>query len=338
MYLYESETDAQECNNPISSALTNNDGYYSFVVRKAGTYYVREGEAPEGYQINNHIVSATVSNSATSVKVTDIIDYKLAKLNIYVNGSDNLKQGFVFTVSYGDNVKFTSSYTNDDGYVSMDIPVYNTDYNGNTTFDVPLRIQEVSYNYEPLPTYYMYQEYGYSWDNTTKEDNIAITVTEGSTKDIYCYNMSSKLTIKNYDAVDKDSETKTHPLQSTFVFDSADTFTTDETGQSTTGFIGYGNYSLEQTQVPTGYNLLADVQSVPINDTTTSYTLKYTAEGNKYLASDYIVYNTKRNELPLTGGNDNRVLAVCSMIFLFISSQLAVVYVMRKRKRKTQQQ
>ncbi|MGN1138648.1 MAG: SpaA isopeptide-forming pilin-related protein [Ruminococcus sp.] len=336
MYLYESESDAQEGNNPIAFALTNSSGYYSFVVRTAGTYYVREGEAPEGYQINNHIVSATVSDSATSVKVSDIIDYKLAQLNIYVNGSDNLKQGFVFTVSNGDNVKFTSSYTDADGYVGVEIPVYDTDFSGKTTFDIPLRIKEVSYNYEPIPEYYMYQEYGYSWDNTTKMDNIAVGITEGSTTTIYCYNMSSKLTIHNYDAVDKDSETKTHPLQSTFVFNSTDTFTTEETGQKTTGFIGYGDYSLEQTQVPNGYNLLADVQSIPINDTTTSYTLKYTDEGNKYLASDYIVYNTKRKELPLTGGNDNRILVVCSIVFLFISSQLAVVYVMRKHKRKTQ--
>ena len=234
-------------------------------------------------------------------------------------------------------IKFTSSYTNDDGFVSMDIPVYDTDYSGNTTFDVPLKIKEVSYNYKPLPTYYMYQEYGFSWNGTTKKESISTAITEGSTTDVYCYNMSSKLTIKNYDAVDKDSKTKTHPLQSTFVFDSADTFTTDKTGQRTTGFIGYGNHSLEQTKVPTGYNLLADVQSIPINDTT-AYTLKYTAEGNKYLASDYIVYNTKKSDMPLTGGNDNRVLAICSMIFLFISSQLAVVYVLKKRKRKTQQQ
>ncbi len=352
MALYKSFGDAQNKNNNyLATAVTNSTGDYSFSVSEIGTYYVREIQAPNGFQMSEAIQSVTVSElNGTSSHVQTIYDFILAKITVHVNSSDNVKEKFNFTL-VGDgsdtgasSVEYTG-ISNSDGTYTFEVPLYHvyTPYPGSKPVyhGISYTLKETGYNGGKIPSRYIYQEYGLnSFDNTVKQESYSIQYEDwdgtpyayspaytAPDYDIYVYNPSIRVTLYNYDGTDK-----TTPLQSTFVFNGT-RITTDENGFAEyTAWLGYSKSSIDQIKVPEGYNLLSERINFTIDSSTELTTLYNETTGNKYFNCSVTIYNTPKNELPFTGGNSYFWLMFSGVFLLCFGCLISVLYKYYKNK------
>lgn len=388
--LYDNYNDAEEGNsNYLQTVLTDHNGTFFFNVSETGIYYCREIDTIPGLQISRDIktVNVTDLNTDTAYSAGSIYDFKLGKIIIEADSSDNIQKGFRFRVTASSSdrkdtkVTIANSYNSSSGYngfvisglgspvilsdsdgdgvydnpsvsyrgkfnvdgsIELEVPFYNAYFsNGHTYYKgISYTVEEIGYETSTdIPDRYFRQEYGTSWSNVSPATSYTVSYRnwEGSGYDYYypdfcinqttnvcVYNPSIKVNIHNYDGDDKT------PLQSEFTLGD-EVLNTDSSGSATSeNWFGYGDYSLTQTKVPEEYNLLSDSVNYNLPDT---YQLIEDTTGQRYYYVDITVYNSKKTELPPSGGNGPLKFLIIGLITFSVSLGSFVILSYRKRKK-----
>ena len=245
MGLFSTFNDARKKTNCISTAVSDHEGRYSFSLQnskiKANTaYYVREIEAPDGYQLVNIVREVNVKELNQNVSVDgDIYDIELRKIKVTVDSSDGVQEGFDISLignydEYGnENVEY-KGVSGKDGTYTFEVPAFYTYsiYPGDSHYTaIQYRIKESGYKGESIPSRYMTPEYA---ENNNKPVSLHTTYfylektsdwngnlsnwggtyagnTIPTNSRVSIFNPSIRLTVHNYDGDDK-----TTPLSSSY--------------------------------------------------------------------------------------------------------------------------
>ncbi len=260
MGLFSSFTDAQNKENVVKTAISDEYGYYKFSAAGLATgtsYYVAELEAPKGYQVVNTVKWAGNLNSRyveddniETLNVEDyILDVELKKVKVKVDSSDSLKEGFDIQLvgKRSDTGAIVGEYTgttNSEGELEFEVPGYYTYsiYPGTSSMSggpdryigISYTVKETGYNGGDIPSRYLFQEYDGVKAEESNPGNVAedwyghqmnyyvsgVTRIRNDTFEIY--NPSLKLTVHNFDGDDRAT-----PLYSSYKTINGETITTD---------------------------------------------------------------------------------------------------------------
>ncbi|MBR1731480.1 MAG: LPXTG cell wall anchor domain-containing protein, partial [Ruminococcus sp.] len=343
-------------NGSVTALQSTNDGKYTVSFVPPGDYYLYESKYPTAHikgntstvnittTSNNTIPAYKISVSAPSNNFENQGNYTIAKtiynkpvanLIVHVNSSDNIKRNFEFTLTYtyinsAGNVigpfRFTTTGISDGNgnYTFTELPLYNYYRNGTEELygKRTYYLSETGYDSGNIPSRYFTVEYGSSFANTSSAASYTVgELSTTVTKEVYVYNPSIRVTVNNFDA-----DNHSIPLSSRFTLNS-ETLTTSSNGTVTSGeWFGYGTNTLTQTKVPSGYNLLRDSESFTLNSST-AVEVKYApGTGNRYYQYELTVYNSKKTDIPNTGGSGNFWLMIFSVILLCMSGISFLIY------------
>lgn len=314
---------------PIATTYTNTSGMYVFPIRETGTYYIKEIEPPIGYQMVSKVITVNVTSTDEITQLTEtLVNYRQAKIIVHVDSSDYEKENFKYSLAGTDSFADTSyeGTTDEDGLYTFYVDTKHNKYG-------PLYPYIGVYSYSISQTsaphdYYIQPEFSLTSfeDSAPSYDSLTIgKLNPGDEIHVYVYNPSIRVKVNNYDGNDRVT-----PIVSTTKLNDVE-YNTNENGTYTANeWFAYGDNTLVQTKVPEGYNLIAEPIGVTISSEDCK--LSYDENGQRYYLYEYTLYNTKKLEIPLVGGNGRLMFTIISLIGLCFAGFMGVFYVYRKKK------
>lgn len=336
----------------FTNRTTSGDYRYKLQYFPPGNYIIKEKTAPANHIIekststtnkqysvtiaypeNNNVFNMGGTTTTNTEKTLTVYNNLVGTLRIHVGSSDSVKQNFKFNVQYSfvNSSNNTETYTyqtgtsNSSGLLELtNVPLYEELSEGVYAKRTYI-VTETQYNNGSIPSRYIAKEYGDSWSTATSASNYSVSEfpkSKNYTEDVYVYNPSIRVVVRNYDADDR-----TTPLQSRFTLNSESITTGSDGTVQSSSWYGYSTNTLTQIAVPSGYNLLKDSESIKLNSSTPLETKYDAVTGNKYYKYTYTVYNSKNTNIPNTGANSTLWYIIIG--FLLIIMGTATVLILR---------
>lgn len=345
---YRGETFAPQ--NTFTNRTTSGDYRYKLQYFPPGNYTIKEVTAPANHIIekststtnkqysvtiaypeNNNVFNMGGTTATNTEKTLTVYNNLVGTLRIHVDSSDSVKQNFKFNVQYSfvNSSNNTETYTYQTGtsnsnglFVLNDVPLYEELSDGVYVKRTYI-VTETQYNNGAIPSRYIAKEYGDSWSTATSASNYSVSEfpkSKNYTEDVYVYNPSIRVVVRNYDADDR-----TTPLQSRFTLNSESITTGSDGTVQSSSWYGYSTNTLTQIAVPSGYNLLKDSESIKLNSSTPLETKYDAVTGNKYYKYTYTVYNSKNTNIPNTGANSTLWYIIIGVLLIIMGTATVLI-------------
>lgn len=345
---YRGETFAPQ--NTFTNRTTSGDYRYKLQYFPPGNYTIKEVTAPANHIIekststtnkqysvtiaypeNNNVFNMGGTTTTNTEKTLTVYNNLVGTLRIHVDSSDSVKQNFKFNVQYSfvNSSNNTETYTyqtgtsNSSGLLELtNVPLYEELSEGVYAKRTYI-VTETQYNNGSIPSRYIAKEYGDSWSTAINASNYSVSEfpkSKNYTEDVYVYNPSIRVVVRNYDADDR-----TTPLQSRFTLNSESITTGSDGTVQSSSWYGYSTNTLTQIAVPSGYNLLKDSESIKLNSSTPLETKYDAVTGNKYYKYTYTVYNSKNTNIPNTGANSTLWYIIIGVLLIIMGTATVLI-------------